>query len=66
MTDIRALEYEAEVRQVKTMVDGTFNVTLNLPEYCAEQAAVMMKSVGGVVKSVSVFEDKKEAEDRGV
>ena len=31
------LEYHAEVRSVKTMADGTVNVTLNLPEYCREQ-----------------------------
>jgi hypothetical protein len=32
--DIKAVEVRAEVRQVKTMVDGTINITLNLPEDC--------------------------------
>ena len=32
------IEFQAEVRAVKTMADGTINVTLNLPEYCLEQA----------------------------
>jgi len=39
---IRAVEIEAELRQIKTMADGTFNVTLNLPEYCSEQVKVML------------------------
>ena len=30
--------FQAEVRAVKTMADGTVNVTINLPEYCLEQA----------------------------
>ena len=32
------IEFQAEVRAVKTMADGTINITLNLPEYCLEQA----------------------------
>ena len=32
------IEFQAEVRAVKTMADGTVNVTVNLPEYCLEQA----------------------------
>ena len=31
------IRFQAEVRAVKTMVDGSINVTLNLPEYCKEQ-----------------------------
>jgi hypothetical protein len=31
------IEFVAEVRQVKTMADGTVTVILNLPEYCIEQ-----------------------------
>lgn len=31
------INYQAEVRAIKTMADGTINVTLNLPEYCKEQ-----------------------------
>jgi hypothetical protein len=38
----RAVEIEAEVRQIKTMADGTINLTLNLPEYCIPQAQVLM------------------------
>lgn len=50
--ETRAVEIVAEVRQVKTMADGTVNVTLNLPEYCMEQAAVLMGWVREQVKAV--------------
>ena len=32
------IRFQAEVRAVKTMADGTVNVTLNLPEYCLDEA----------------------------
>ena len=32
------IEFQAEVRAVRTMADGTINVVLNIPEYCLEQA----------------------------
>lgn len=38
--------FEAEIRQVKSMTDHTFNLVLNLPEYSAEQAAQLLKSIG--------------------
>jgi hypothetical protein len=48
----RAVEIEAEVRQVKTMADGSVNVILNLPEYCMPQAQVLMGWVREQVKAV--------------
>ena len=42
MSDIKAVEIRAELRQVKTMADGSVNIMLNLPEDCLEQAKVMM------------------------
>ena len=36
--DADRLAFHAEVRAVKTMADGTVNVTLNLPEYHLEEA----------------------------
>jgi len=44
------VEFEAEVRAVKTMADGTINVTLNLPEYCIEQAKKFIDWHGLMVK----------------
>lgn len=49
---VKAVEIRAEVRQVKSMVDHTFNVTLNIPEDCTEQAKVLLGWVGDEVKAV--------------
>lgn len=52
---IVAVEFVAEIRQVKTMADHTVNVTLNLPEYCVAQAAWFMQHQGDMVKSISTI-----------
>jgi len=44
------IEFQAEVRAVKTMADGTVNVTVNLPEYCLEQAKKFIDWHGLLVK----------------
>ena len=53
---IRAIEVRAEVRQIRTMADGTVNVILNLPEDCREQAKVLLDWLGLEVKAVIVEE----------
>ena len=40
--EIKAVEVRAELRQVKSMADGTVNIVLNLPEDCIEQAKVLL------------------------
>ena len=42
MPDIKAIEFVAEVRSIRTMVDGSVNVVLNVPEHCREQAKVLL------------------------
>lgn len=49
-----AVKFEAEVRQVKTMADFTVNVTLNLPEYCREQAKELIDWQGDVIQVAAV------------
>jgi hypothetical protein len=39
---IKAVEVRAEVRQIKTMADGSVNLVLNLPEDCREQVKVLL------------------------
>ena len=51
---VKAVEVRAEVRQIKTMADGTVNVTLNIPEDCKEQVKVMLDWLGLEVKAVLV------------
>ena len=50
--DIKAVEIRAEVRQIKTMADGTVNVVLNLPEDCKEQVKVMLDWLGLEIRVV--------------
>ena len=47
---IKAVEFEAELRQIKTMADNTFNLTLNIPEYCLPQVKEMMGWLANEVK----------------
>ena len=54
MSDTHALELRAEVRQIKTMADGSVNVVLNLPEDCMEQVKVLLDWLGYEVKVVIV------------
>jgi len=52
--DIKAVEVRAEIRQIKTMADGTVNLTVNLPEDCREQVKVLLDWIGLEVKAVIV------------
>jgi hypothetical protein len=52
--EVKAIEVRAEVRQIKTMADGTVNVILNLPEDCKEQCKVLLDWLGYEVKAVIV------------
>ena len=57
MATVKAVEFRAEVRQVKTMADRSVNVILNLPEDCIEQAKVLMDWLGLEVGAVIVSPD---------
>lgn len=57
MAAVKAVEFRAEVRQVKTMADHTVNIILNLPEDCIEQAKVLMDWLGLEVGAVIVSPD---------
>ena len=52
VTDALAVEFEAEIRQVKTMADGSCNIILNLPETCREQAQWFLAHVLDVGRGV--------------
>ena len=56
--EIAGVEFEAELRQVKSMADGTYNITLNVPEYCLEQAQVMLGWLQDLVKVVMANQTK--------
>jgi hypothetical protein len=50
--NIKAVEIHAEVRQLKTMVDGSVNLTLNISEDCMEQVKILLDWLGLEVKAV--------------
>jgi len=49
---VKAVEIDAELRQIKTMADGTVNVILNIPEYCMPQAQQMLEWIKEQVRAV--------------
>ena len=51
---IKAVEAVAELRQIRTLSDGTFSVQLVLPEYMLEQIRVLMGWLKYEVKIVIV------------
>ncbi len=51
---VKAVEIRAELRQIKTMADGSVNIVLNLPEDCIEQVKAMLDWLGLEVKAVIV------------
>ena len=52
MTKVKAVEFEAELKRMQTMADGSVRITLDLPEYCTEQAKVMLDWLNDLVKVV--------------
>ena len=58
MSDVKAVEFEAEVRPAKQMADRTHNIVLNVPEYCIEQALEIQRHTNELVKVVIEFVQK--------
>jgi len=57
-----SIKFEAEVRQVKSMADRSYNLILNIPEYELEQARELMGMLLDhvAVAIVKVSENNKE------
>ena len=43
------IRFDAEVRQIKSMADRSFNLVLNIPEYNIEQVQQLMTMLGDMV-----------------
>jgi hypothetical protein len=56
----KAVEFEAEVWQVKTMADGSVNVVLKLPEYCMAQAKELMGWHHLLVRCIAALENENK------
>lgn len=55
-----AIEARAELRQIKSMVDGSYNITLNFPEDCLEQVKTLMGWLALDVKVVVINEPEQD------
>ena len=54
------IHFDAELRQIKTMVDKSFNITLNVPEYQKDQVKLMMDLLNDMVAVAMVKADGTE------
>ena len=59
MTDQEPVHFDAELRQIKSMADGTYNLVLNVPEYQTDQIKRMMDWLRGQV-AIAMIEVKSE------
>lgn len=57
MAEPVAIQASAEVRQVKTLVDGSINVVLNLPEPFKPEAKKFIDWTGRMIRIVAVEEE---------
>ena len=55
--EIKAVEIDAEIRQIKSMADHTFSIVLNVPEYCLPQMREMMGWLLSTARITVVKED---------
>ena len=44
------ITFDAELRQVKSMVDGTYNIILNIPEYNLQEVKALMGELKQMVR----------------
>lgn len=58
-SEVKAVEYRAELRQVKSMADHTYNVILNFPEDALTQVQQLMGWVGDEISGVMVNETQE-------
>lgn len=54
------IRFDAEVRQIRSMSDHTFNVTLNVPEYNIDQVKRMMDLMNDMVAVAMVRADGED------
>ncbi len=62
--EIKAVEIRAELRKISTMVDGSVNVLLNLPEDCMPQVKVLLDWLGLELQAVIICSQDKIDNDQ--
>lgn len=53
---VKAVEIRAELRQIKSMVDHTYNLTISIPEDCKSQAQILL---GWILDEVHILIEKE-------
>lgn len=56
---VKGVEVRAEVHAVRSLEDGTYNITFNFPEDCLEQVKVLMGWLKDEVRMVLVREGQE-------
>jgi len=59
----QVVKFDAELRQIKSMADGTYNLVLNIPEYCLTQTQTMMAWLKAQVDVAVVYMPQEEQDD---
>ena len=61
MEKIRAVEIEGTIKRLRTMADGSIDLTINLQESCTPQAGKMLEwinnYIGGVLEVIERDDD---------
>jgi len=63
MAEPQVVKFDAELRQIKSMADGTFNIVLNIPEYALSQTQTMMGWLKSQVDVAVVYREQTEQEN---
>jgi hypothetical protein len=64
MTEPVIVEFDFQVRQVKSMADHSINITLNLPEYAADQASELIKRIDEAGRAALAFMPNNDNKDK--
>ena len=56
------IHFDAELRQIRSMADHTFNVIINVPEYNIEHVQQMMTMLGDMVAVAMVKADINDSD----
>ena len=57
---MEAIHFDAELRSLKSCVDHTYTLTLNIPEYNLEQVQQLMGMLGEMVAVAMIQVNKSE------
>ena len=57
---MEAIHFDAELRQIRSMSDHTYNIVINVPEYNLEQVQQLMGMLGDMVAVAMIQVNKSE------